>query len=272
MKAKKFSLKNTSHPDYELYAQGVREFEAEYGENWDAAASQQHDLMSYLLLNGADVNLLDTHGESVLPIVCHGDEQDQSKSVRLLLSWGAEIFSKGEKISSQEGKLAWWDDNRGCQTVALNLLLSSKLSGRRCEIVGALPTLMSDLVGKTCVVKAYIKESNQYKVTMEFTDEVLLLGADNLKRRDRTPQDPGYYNARRSLRMSVADEEELVGDDQDAEAKADQAAADLLAELGLEDLDGPEQCAEEGEATCTCRQKEETRGQEEETKVKPDTN
>lgn len=219
-----------------------------------AAASQQHDLMSYLLLNGADVNLLDTHGESVLPIVCHGDEQDQSKSVRLLLSWGAEIFSKGEKISSQEGKLAWWDDNRGCQTVALNLLLSSKLSGRRCEIVGALPTLMSDLVGKTCVVKAYIKESNQYKVTMEFTDEVLLLGADNLKRRDRTPQDPGYYVEcqnnrliRRDFKSNEecqafiaslsAEREELAEVDPDAEAKADQAAADLLAELGLDDLD-----------------------------------
>ncbi|EJK71371.1 hypothetical protein THAOC_07200 [Thalassiosira oceanica] len=46
---------------------------------------------------------------------------------------------------------------------------------------------------KTCVVEEYIEISDQYRVRMEFTNEVLLLDSDNLKRRDRTPQDPGYY-------------------------------------------------------------------------------
>jgi len=48
----------------------------------------------------------------------------------------------------------------------------------------------------------------------------------------------------------------------DAEAKAEQAATDLLAELGLEELEGPSSSAskvEEGEAACSRRQEEETR-------------
>ena len=74
---------------------------------------------------------------------------------------------------------------------------------------------------------------------------------DNLKRRDRTPQDPGYYVECRSSRLIrrdfksneeyqafiaslSADGEELGEAEPDAEAKAEQAAADLLAELGLE--------------------------------------
>ena len=59
--------------------------------------------------------------------------------------------------------------------IAIANLMSSELGGRRCEIVSA-PNTRGDLVGKTCVVEEYIKESDQYKVTMEFTNEVLLLG------------------------------------------------------------------------------------------------
>ena len=109
---------------------------------------------------------------------------------------------------------------------------------------------------KTCVVEECIQESNQYKVVMEFTNEVLLLDTDNLKRRDRTPQDPGYYVEwknnrliRRDFKSNEecqafiasfgADKGELAEVDPDAENKAEQAAADLLAELGLEDLEGP---------------------------------
>ncbi|EJK70785.1 hypothetical protein THAOC_07829 [Thalassiosira oceanica] len=49
----------------------------------------------------------------------------------------------------------------------------------------------------------------------------LLLGANNLKRCDRKTHDPGYF---------------VECGDPDAEAKAKQAASDLLKELGLDDL------------------------------------
>ncbi|EJK52888.1 hypothetical protein THAOC_27787 [Thalassiosira oceanica] len=107
-------------------------------------------------------------------------------------------------------------------------LISSELGGRRCKIVST-PNTRDDLVGKTCVVGRHIKNSSQYEVTVEFTNESLLLGADNLERCDRTPQDPGYFRTRGGICH--------VEVDPDAEAKAEQAAADLLAELGLDDLE-----------------------------------
>ena len=82
------------------------------------------------------------------------------------------------------------------------------------------------------------------------------LASDNLKRRDRTPQDPGYYVEcknnrliRRDFKSNEecqafiasldADDEEIAEVDPEAEAKAEQAAADLLAELGMDDLEDP---------------------------------
>ena len=53
---------------------------------------------------------------------------------------------------------------------------------------------MPELNGKTCIADEYLPDSNQYKVTLETkSKEVLVLGPDNLKRRDRTPEDCGYY-------------------------------------------------------------------------------
>ncbi|EJK64280.1 hypothetical protein THAOC_15001, partial [Thalassiosira oceanica] len=157
MKATKFLIKDTSHPDYEKFALEVKQFEAEYGEDWDgtmikydrdfvdlpkyvaaasdkgnlrtvlqwlgkgnirervnakcevrgnigllllAAMNQHHDLMSYLLLNGADVNILHFGGDSVLTSSCI-DEDNPSETVRLLLSWGAELFHCGKPVTKE---------------------------------------------------------------------------------------------------------------------------------------------------------------------------
>ncbi|EJK57254.1 hypothetical protein THAOC_22725, partial [Thalassiosira oceanica] len=35
MKATKFLMKDKSHPDYEKFTLEVKQFEAEYGEDWD---------------------------------------------------------------------------------------------------------------------------------------------------------------------------------------------------------------------------------------------
>ncbi|EJK44238.1 hypothetical protein THAOC_37240 [Thalassiosira oceanica] len=129
-------------------------------------------------------------------------------------------------------------------------LLETELGGRRCEIVGL--TSRSDLNGKTCVADEYLPASNQYKVTLENkTKEVLVLGPDNLTRRDRTPQDCGYYiefRNGRTIRHDFDSREEcrafvaaLNGDGmqpvvtEEAEAAAEQAAAELPAVLGLDD-------------------------------------
>ncbi|EJK68976.1 hypothetical protein THAOC_09809, partial [Thalassiosira oceanica] len=217
---------------------------------WFASLSNQHDLMSYLLLNGADVNILDSKGASML--TSYSIEKDIfSEHVRLLLSWGAELFHHGEQVT-KKGKLALRHRICANGNVEIANLVSSELGGRRCEIVSARDVL----VGKTCVAEQYIEISDQYRVTMEFTNEVLLLDANKLKRRDRTPQDPGYYveckNNRLICRDFKSNEEcqafivslssdvgELLEVDPDAEAKAEQAAADLLAELDFEDLEGP---------------------------------
>ncbi|EJK47863.1 hypothetical protein THAOC_33389 [Thalassiosira oceanica] len=296
--------KGKSDPQYEDYAREVKQFEAEYGEDWEgtaieydddcvslpfyvadaamggssrtalqwlgkgnikervnakcevagnagllllAALNKEYDLMTYLLLNGADVNITDSDGSSVLTLIC-GSTEDKSTAVKILLSWGAEIFAEGRRVSSQEMK-------HPVDNAALANLILSELGGRRCKIVSA-PNTRDDLVGKTCVVGGHITNSSQYEVTVEFTNESLLLGAENLERYDRTPQDPGYFvecknnrlirrdfESNEECRAFVAglgaDEGGFVEVDPDAEAKAEQAAADLLAELGLDDLEDP---------------------------------
>merc|ERR1719356_2082039 len=72
-------------------------------------------------------------------------------------------------------------------------LLQSKFAGRRCELVNL--NNRRDLIGQTCVVEKYIARKDRYKITTEHTNESFLVGPNNLRRRDRTPEDPGYYIA-----------------------------------------------------------------------------
>ncbi|EJK66319.1 hypothetical protein THAOC_12766 [Thalassiosira oceanica] len=215
-----------------------------------ASDARDYDFMSFLLLNGAHVNITNSDGLSVLPLIY--DSRDFMTVIRLLLSWGAEVFREGRRVSSQEMKLLV-DGFVLEGNAAVANLISSELGGRRCKILST-PNTRDDLVGKTCVVGGHITNSSQYEVTVEFTNESLLLGAENLERYDRTPQDPGYFvecknnrlirrdfESNEECRAFVAglgaDEGGFVEVDPDAEAKAEQAAADLLAELGLDDLE-----------------------------------
>ncbi|EJK72164.1 hypothetical protein THAOC_06332 [Thalassiosira oceanica] len=292
IKMRQIAMKNMdkSDPDYEQCARKVKQFEAEYGEDWEstaieygndcinlplyvieaakggnirtalqwlgkgnikdrinakceifgnagllitAALTKEYDLMTFLLLNGADVNITNSTGASVLALIC--DKMTHLSTIRLLLSWGAELFHEGKQISSQEFK---------------QLVDSIVLEGNAASVP---PNTRDDLVGKMCVVGRHI---GQYEVTVEFTNESLLLGADNLERCDRTPQDPGYFvecKNNRLLRRDFESNEECrafiasLGPDEggltevnpEAEARAEQAAADLLAELGLDDLEDP---------------------------------
>ena len=205
-------------------------------------------LMSLLLQLGADVDFRANHGGSTLislafdSVLARGNACDM---VKLFLSWGASFFP-GEGFSREY-----------CASRALEIgeyglanLFKSELGGRRCEIVNL--TSRPEINGQTCVVDEYLPTSNQYKVTLESKDkEVLLIGPDNLKRRDRTPQDCGYYieyKNGRTIRHDFESSEDCQafvaalnkGETQpvvteEAEARAEQAAAELLAELGLDD-------------------------------------
>jgi len=216
-----------------------------------AAVFNNLALMSLLLQLGADVNSRDSAGFTAISMTFSSSKIGSgfvsvSEGIRLLLSWGASFFpgdghSRESHISSAT--------KRGAHDIAN--LLASELGGRRCEIVSL--TSQPELNGKTCVADEYLPDSNQYKVTLETkSKDVLVLCPDNLKRRDRTPQDCGYYIEFRNGRtirhdfdssedcrafVSALDRGEarpVVTEE--AEARAEQAAAELLAELGL---DGP---------------------------------
>ncbi|EJK61325.1 hypothetical protein THAOC_18211 [Thalassiosira oceanica] len=213
-----------------------------------AAGCNHLSLMTLLLQRGADVNLRNTQGITTLGYVLGSDMiagGNRDKMIRLLLSWGTRFFT--EDGHTRECYIAV---ARRTGAHELANLLKSELGGRRCEIVNL--SSRPELNGKTCVADEYLFGSNQYKVTLENkSKEVLVLSSDNLKRRDRTPQDCGYYiefKNGRTIRHDFDSSEDckafvaaLNGGEtqpvvtEEAEARAEQAAADLLAELGLDD-------------------------------------
>ncbi|EJK77780.1 hypothetical protein THAOC_00366 [Thalassiosira oceanica] len=214
-----------------------------------AAACGQLALMSHLLQLGANVDGRASFGGTAMGSTFNDEELPSgnigSEGVRLLLSWGASFFP--EEGRSREGVVS--SARRYGQRVLADLL-ESELGGRRCEITNL--SAQPELNGKTCVADEYLPASNQYKVTLETKcKEVLILGPDNLKRRDRTPQDCGYYiefKNGRTIRHDFDSSEDCkafvaaVNRDEtqpvvteEAEARAEQAAAELLAELGLDD-------------------------------------
>ncbi|EJK47920.1 hypothetical protein THAOC_33326 [Thalassiosira oceanica] len=205
-------------------------------------------LMTLLLQLGADADFRTSRGTTAIGILFNDATfggGDVSSRARLLLSWGATFIHDG-------------DERKYCITMArrwgyhkLTDLFESELGGRRCEIVNH--SSWPDLNGKTCVANEYIPDSNKYKVTLETkSKDVLVLSPDNLKRRDRTPQDCGYYvefkNGRTTQHDFDSNEDCQAfvaalnnnGETQpvvteESEAAAEQAAAELLAELGLDD-------------------------------------
>jgi hypothetical protein len=203
---------------------------------------------------------LDADGETAFAML--GFKPEYYSQARLLLEWGAEIsncptISKDKFI---EYALEWGNSK-------LANLVESEFGGRRCEIV-TFPN-RPDLIGKTCVVEKYLPKKGKYKVVFEMSKEVGLVGPENLKRRDRTPDDCGYYTSNKNGRTtrhdfaskedcqsfiaSLADEEvkaearaeqaeaEAQAEYAEVEARAEEAAASLLAELDIDssaDADG----------------------------------
>ena len=207
-----------------------------------AVMHQNSDLLSILLQLGADVDAVCAVGGTPLG-ACY--EPECYAQARLLLEWGAEISIDARKSKDEFIKLAL-----GSRNSKLANLMESEFGGRRCEVIN-LPK-HPNLIGKTCVVEKYLASKGRYKVVFAASGEVGLVGPENLKRRDRTPNDCGYYISYangRTTRIEFASKEECQvfvaslaeggksGDednDAEAEARAEQAAESLLAELDID--------------------------------------
>ena len=149
-----------------------------------AVKYKNSDLLGILLQLGADVDSVDADGDT--PFSLFGYKPEYYAQSWLLLEWGAEISNC--PISSIEEFI---ERVLKCGNTQFANLMKSEFGGRRCEIIN-LPKY-PDLIGKTCVVEKYLPDKGRYKVTFETSKEVGLVGPENLKRRDRTPSDCGYY-------------------------------------------------------------------------------
>ena len=169
-----------------------------------AVFTDKSDLLSILLQHGADVNALDAKGTTPLMISAAIDDLDGSK---ILLEWGAEISLPRNVSHLQEEneskKDAFIEAMKQYENNKLANLISSEFGGRRCEVIN-LPN-HPHLNGKACVVEKYITKKDKYKIIFEGSGNAALVGPNNLKRRDRTPLDCGYYITFKNGRISRRD-------------------------------------------------------------------
>ena len=126
---------------------------------------------------------------------------------KILLEWGAEIILPLDIVhAAQEeyGQSNDWELFIGVAMKSGNTklanLISSEFGGRRCEVIN-LPN-HPQLNGKACVVEKYITKKDKYKIIFEGSGDAALVGPNNLKRRDRTPLDCGYFITFKNGRMS----------------------------------------------------------------------
>jgi len=212
-----------------------------------AAAVNGHiDLTTILLQLGANVDPVDANGYTPLKVKSLMDNADNDRTVQLLLEWGAAL------PTDPYNRIQFLRESSRYGNIKLVNLLKSPLGGRRCEIVNMESS--TDLNGMTCVVEKYLPEKRRYKVVFEHTNKVFLCSPWNIKRRDRVPGDCGRYvtyrngktvrhkfGSREECQYFIKSLAEVKGDDEPsaevaaaAEARAEQAAEALLAELSVE--------------------------------------
>ena len=240
------------------------------------------ELATMALQCGADVHQLDAHGGCALEEKCAMPNAERDiQLIKLLKEWGGEIISNSAKTQREISLMD--EKNRGAIEEFVPKLLEAMprgileakgfakcralfddpLVGRRCEIVN-LSGNYSRLNGRVGVVVKYLEiydetmvkpamGSDRFKFVFENSKEACVARRENLKRRDRTPLDCGYwltYKKGRFERKTFKTPEECrayvtslakgksaevtTEIDPQAESKADEAAAELLAELGLD--------------------------------------
>jgi hypothetical protein len=139
-------------------------------------------IMEMLLQWGANVDPKDCFGITPLCNACRMLKGDAP--ARLLLQWGA---SKDPMNGALD--LAQRAQEHG--KTELSQLLQTRLGGRRCELVGL--SRCAELNGLTGIAGRYDADLDQYTLTttMEGTNQEVQVAGVHLKRRDRTPEDPG---------------------------------------------------------------------------------
>ncbi|EJK72430.1 hypothetical protein THAOC_06041 [Thalassiosira oceanica] len=145
------------------------------------AVNRNTELASLLLQYGAAIDVYDAHGRTPVLHALRESRGLANETVALLYEWGASLE---HHLPGEFGAI--WDIN--LQSLPI---FHSEFVKRRCEIIEL--NHRKDLIGQTCIVEKYIAKKDRYKVTTEHARETFLVGRDNLKRRDRTPDDPGYY-------------------------------------------------------------------------------
>ena len=166
-----------------------------------AICTTKTDLLSILLQYGADINAVDAKGFKPLILAA----KFSFEHAKILLEWGVEIVlplcvSNVQDKPTQSNKDAFIQSTIEFGNDKLANLVSSEFGGRRCEVIN-LPN-HPQLNGKACVVEKYITKKDKYKIIFEGSGNAALVGPKNLKRRDRTPLDCGYYITFKNGRMS----------------------------------------------------------------------
>ena len=162
-----------------------------------ASYTDNSDLLSILLQYGAGVNAVDAQGWNPL-IFTSTIKRVDLDGAKILLEWGVEI--------SFRDKVGFYNKDEVIEIMIefgntkLANLVSSEFGVRRCEVIN-LPN-HPQLNGKTCVVEKYIAKKDKYKIIFEGSGNAALVGPNNLKRRDRTPLDCGYYVSFKNGRMT----------------------------------------------------------------------
>ena len=156
------------------------------------------NLLSILLQFGANVNALNAGGFTPLMLATNADSDFEP--AKILLECGAEISVPRSGHSNKDVFIRMMKDFGNTKLVNL---ISSEFGGRRCEVIN-LPN-HPQLNGKACVVEKYIVKKDKYKIIFEGSGNAALVGPNNLKRRDRTPLDCGYYISFKNGRMSRRD-------------------------------------------------------------------
>ena len=163
-----------------------------------AVYSKNSDLLSILLQCGLEVDAWDARGSSPLILTI----KDGLEQAKILLEWGAEISlpPNVSNVREESNKEVLIGIMKKQGNTKLANLVSSEFGGRRCEVIN-LPN-HPQLNGKACVVEKYITKKEKYKIVFEGSGNAALVGQNNLKRRDRTPLDCGYYISFKNGRIS----------------------------------------------------------------------
>ena len=135
-----------------------------------AVARIDSNLSILLLQFGADIASADAYGTTPMDIAVDWLvqlEHEDDSMFKLLREWGASFRSNISDLDEV-------DD----------------LFFRRCEIVNL--NNREEINGQTCVVEKYFKKEKRFKIITEHTNKTFLVGLNNLKRRNQTPDDPGY--------------------------------------------------------------------------------